>query len=293
LGLGSPDYSGSGMERQKRENIFFLTVVGLLTVIAYMPMIDGILRLSLRTTQAVNAFVLIGVAFADAISVMIRKHELRLQINHHGLFLFSLSCVALAASSLFLLWPLAVLGFCFSLGALLSFCFGRAGVRTFYPAIVGLGVAVGMMMYVPRVDVVLRVLVANASAWVLALAGIRADLVVSHAPFQVAMVVEKGAGLFDVATECNGFGIILSSVVLTVIMSIRRQLPVGRLMVLTVFALLAGLAFNILRIVAIVMVAIQSDMTYDVIHEGVGTLVYLTALAVVYAGNVAGTTWRR
>lgn len=274
------------MESHRKENLFFLFVIVAVTVIAYAPLIDGILSLSTRTTQAVNAFVLVAMAFVDAFATMIRGHALRLRINDHGLVLFTLSCVALALATLLQLWPLAVLGLCLNIGALLSFCFGREGVRVFYPAIGGLGVAVGMLVFVPRVDVALRVVAAKASAWALAAAGIRTDLVASHAPFQVAMVVEKGAGLFNVATECNGFGILLSSVVLTVIMVIRRSVPVGRAVGLVGFALATGLVFNILRIVAIVMATMQSDTNYDVIHEGLGTVIYLAALVVVYAGNV-------
>ncbi len=281
------------MESQRKENLFFLFVIVTVTVIAYAPLVDGILTLSTRTTQAVNAFVLVAMAFVDAIATMIRRHALRLRINDHGLVLFTLSCVALVVASLMQLWPLAVLGLCLNIGALLSFCFGREGVRVFYPAIGGLGVAVGMLVFVPRLDVALRVVAAKASAWMLAAAGIRTDLVASQAPFQVAMVVEKGAGLFDVATECNGFGILLSSVVLTVIMVIRRSVPVGRALGLVGFALAVGLVFNILRIVAIVMATMQSDLNYEVIHEGMGTVIYLLALVVVYAGNVVGSRWGR
>ncbi len=281
------------MESQRKENLFFLFVIVTVTVIAYAPLVDGILTLSTRTTQAVNAFVLVAMAFVDAIATMIRRHALRLRINDHGLVLFTLSCVALVVASLMQLWPLAVLGLCLNIGALLSFCFGREGVRVFYPAIGGLGVAVGMLVFVPRLDVALRVVAAKASAWMLAAAGIRTDLVASQAPFQVAMVVEKGAGLFDVATECNGFGILLSSVVLTVIMVIRRSVPVGRALGLVGFALAVGLVFNILRIVAIVMATMQSDLNYEVIHEGLGTVIYLLALVVVYAGNVVGSRWGR
>jgi exosortase/archaeosortase family protein len=281
------------VESQRKENLFFLFVIVTVTVIAYAPLVDGILTLSTRTTQAVNAFVLVAMAFVDAIATMIRRHALRLRINDHGLVLFTLSCVALVVASLMQLWPLAVLGLCLNIGALLSFCFGREGVRVFYPAIGGLGVAVGMLVFVPRLDVALRVVAAKASAWMLAAAGIRTDLVASQAPFQVAMVVEKGAGLFDVATECNGFGILLSSVVLTVIMVIRRSVPVGRALGLVGFALAVGLVFNILRIVAIVMATMQSDLNYEVIHEGMGTVIYLLALVVVYAGNVVGSRWGR
>ena len=119
----------------------------------------------------------------------------------------------------------------------------------------------------------------------LPLLGIRADLVLQQDPFQVILVAEKGAGVFNVATECNGFGILMSSVVLTLILAIRRRPSWYTLLALTGLAAVIGLIFNIIRIAAIAAVTLQSNIRYSVIHEGLGSVIYLLALAAVYALN--------
>ncbi len=276
------------MDNRRKENLFFLFTILAVTVIAYAPMVDGILRLSVRTTQAVNAFMLVAVAFADAFVTVFRRRAFRMEINHHGLVLFTLSCVSLAAAALSWLWPLAVLALCLNMVALLSFCFGRDGARVFYPAISGLGIGVGMLLFVPRLDSALRILAAKVSAWLLAEAGFRTDLAVREIPFQVVMVIERGAaGIYDVATECNGFGILLSCVVVTVILGLRRRSRPIRFAGLVGVSLAVGLLFNILRIVAIVIASVRTDLAYDTIHEGLGSVIYLLALGLVYKINIS------
>ena len=257
------------------------------TLIAYAPMVYSIILLSKRTTQALNAFVLLVFAFLDSWKMTRRTYPFILEINHHGIMLFSLSCVALAAASWTWIWPLAVLGLCLNVAALLSFCFGREGVRPFYPALAGLGLAVAMLLFVPRVDGLLRIFAGKCSAGILGLLGFEASVEIQQVPFAVTVVAERGAQMFDVATECNGFGIILSSVVLVVIFAIRQRHPWYLKAAWLVLALASGLIFNTIRIVAISIVTMRSKLDYTLVHEGVGTLVYLVALAVVYFG----VTW--
>ena len=267
---------------ERRENLFFLFVILAVTVIAYAPMVDSVIRLSARTTQALNAFMLLGFTFADAFMTAWKTHRFGPAINRHGMILFACSCLALVLASVSSLWPLAVLGLCLNVGALLSFCWGRAGVVPFYPALTGLGAAVAMLVFVPSLDELLRTVAAYCSAWALSLAGIQADIVQGAAPFHIVLVAEKGAGVFDVATECNGFGIILSSVVVSIVLTLRRRYPWGLAAGLLVLSAVLGLAFNTLRIVAIAVASLQTDVDYGLIHEGLGTVVYLVALGVVY-----------
>jgi exosortase/archaeosortase family protein len=274
----SPDRPAS-----PREDRFSLLVIFVVTVIAYTPLVEGVIQLSARTTQALNAFLLVGFAFADALVTVLKTHRFYPFMNFHGLALFTLSCLALVLASVFALWPLAILGLCLNLAALLSFSFGRKGVTPFRPALVGLGIAVAMLVFVPALDGALRTVAAHFSSWLLAVTGIQADIVVRADPFQIVLVAEKGAGLFDVATECNGFGIILSSVVLTVILALRRGHRWFVVAGLPLAALLLGLLFNTVRIAAIVMTTLQTDMDYGLIHEGLGTTVYVFALAAVCA----------
>lgn len=251
-------------------------------------MVAGIARLSARTTQVVNAFVLLGFTFLDGLVTVWKEHRFQAVVNAHGLILFSLSCLCLVVASFLALWPLSVLGLCLNLAALLSFCFGRNGVVAFYPALAGLGLAAGMLVLVPGMDEQLRALAAHGSSWLLARLGVQADVVMRGAPFQIVLIVEKGAGVFDVASECNGFGILLSSVVLTLVLAIRmrcRWLVTAGLLVL---ALVSGALFNTLRIVVIILATLQTDVSYNLIHEGLGTAVYIVALGAMY-GIVAAS----
>ena len=279
----STDEVASG---RRWENLFFLAVILAVTVIAYGPLLGGVWDLGARTTQALNAFVLLGLAFLDALWAVIKAQPFRPVINLHGLFLFGLSCMSLAVASVTGIWPLAVLGLCLDVGALLSFSFGRQGVKSFYPALVGFGVSVALLVVVPQADESLRLFAGTVSAKVLPVLGIRADMLIQQDPFQVMLVAERGAGVFNVATECNGFGILLSSVVLSLILALRRRVPLYGVAVLVGISAVIGLVFNVTRIVVIALTSLQTDVPYNVIHEGFGSLVYVLALVVVFALNL-------
>ncbi len=261
-----------------------ILVVVCVTVAAYGPMVYSIVELSTRTTQAVNAFMLLGFAALEALVSVRRSHPFQLAITRHGILLFSASCLALAVASISGLWPLAILGFCLNLEALLSFAFGRDGARVFHPALAGLGCAAALVAFVPRADAMLRLLAARGSAVALNLAGFQTQVAVQQEPFGITLVVERGLSLFNVATECSGFGIILSSVVLAVIVSMRRAYPWLLCLGLGVAAGVAGLVFNTVRIVAISLASMNTMVDYGLIHEGLGTLVYLAALVAVWGG---------
>lgn len=259
-----------------------MSVIVGVTAAAYGPMVYGVIRLSSRTTQALNAFMLLGIATVEAFLSARRAHPFHLRITSHGILLFSASCVALAVASLSGLWPLAVLGLCFNIASLLSFGFGRDGARRFHPALVGLGCAVALLVFVPRFDVLLRLIAAHGSAVALNIAGFQTQVVTQADPFGINLVVERGVSVFNVATECNGFGIILSSVVLAVIVSVRRDYPWVLWVGLGVAAGAVGLVFNTLRIVAISLASMNTTLDYTLIHEGLGSVVYMAALAAVW-----------
>jgi len=267
------------------EDRFFLFVILIVTLLVYAPLIRGVWDLSVQTTQALNAFVLLGVAFVEALLSVLKLYPLRPAINTHGLLLLGLSCLALTVSSFTSAWVLAVLGLCLNIGAFLSFCFGRKGVAIFYPALAGFSVIVVMLMLVPQVDSLLRLAAGTVSAWGLPYLGVRANLFVQQDPFQVLIVAENGAGIFNVATECNGFGILMSSVILSLILALRRRVPWYSLALLLVLSAIIGLGFNIIRIIAIAMASLQTTIRYAVIHEGLGSLIYLLALAAILLLN--------
>lgn len=269
--------------RSRGDFVALLAVVAI-TFVAYAPMLGSVLRLSLRTTQAFNAFVLVAFAFLEAFRGVLRSEGgFRPQVNRSGFLLFCAACLLLAGASLLTLWPLAVLALCFNLAALCAFAFGRAGAAAFYPALAGFGTAVVLLILVPGLDGWLRLLAAKGAVPLFDLLDIRAQLHIAQNPFRVGLWVEKGITFFDVATECNGFGILLSSVVLAIIVSWRRAYAWPLRLALTAAAAVIGLAFNMVRIVAIGWASLNTMADYTMIHEGLGAAVYFAALGVVYA----------
>lgn len=277
-----PGNPASGPVRKPSDLFTFLVVV-VVTVIAYAPMLDSVIRLSLRTTQAVNAFVFIAFAFLEAFRTARRQGGFRPQADRFGFLLFSAACLLLMVASLSALWPMAVLALCFNLAALFAFGFGRKAAAAFYPALAGFGTAVALLILVPGMDGWLRLVAAKCAAPVFALLDIKAQVQILHDPLRVGLWVEKGITYFDVATECNGFGILLSSVVLSVIVSWRRGYSWPLRLALALLSAAMGLGFNVLRIVAIGWASLNTMLDYAWIHEGLGALVYLTALVAVYA----------
>lgn len=87
---------------------------------------------------------------------------------------------------------------------------------------------------------------------------------------------------FDVAAECNGFGIIMTSLLIGLLLAIYRRVgPLGIVFNLAV-GLVIGLALNTLRIVLIVLLAPALMDYYMLMHEIVGGLSYWGGLLLVW-----------
>lgn len=87
---------------------------------------------------------------------------------------------------------------------------------------------------------------------------------------------------FHVASECNGFGVILSCILIACLLSIyRKHRPLQCLLNLLI-GIILGFTFNTLRIIIIVLLAPHMMQHYDLMHETVGTLSYWSALIVAW-----------
>ncbi len=260
-------------------DVIAAAVVLVAFVLAYAPMLRHLAMVGARTTQALNAFILL--AFAGFEAWRRERRQLILEVRSHGLFLFSFSCVLLAVASITEWWPLTILAMCLNLAALLSFGWGPDCARSFYPAIAGLGLAAVLLMLVPRLDLLLRLAGALFSARLLNALGWQAVVLFRPDPIGVFLSVARGTRVFDVASECNGYGVILSCAVLAALYAVRIPYPLFVKAALLVAALLVGLLFNALRIGVIVVLNMRTSWPYHWIHEGAGTAVYLLALLVV------------
>lgn len=87
---------------------------------------------------------------------------------------------------------------------------------------------------------------------------------------------------FHVASECNGFGVIFTSILLAVMLVIYRRRNAFDSIINIATGALIGFSFNILRITVIVLLAPQMMAHYDLMHEVVGGITYWSCLIFIW-----------
>ncbi len=183
-------------------------------------------------------------------------------------------CAALAA---FFHQPLLMVGALgFLAGAVLLFVFGDA---VFRPAL-GFGLAFSgftlLSVLFPLADWPLRLLAGKTAAWFLSLLGDPAGLGLAGEPPKLILV--HAGRPFEVATECNGFGIISGCLLLALLLVFSHRLRLVDKIIALVLAPLLGLFSNALRILLIVLLAPMAGTHYLLMHEAVGIFLFLGTL---------------
>lgn len=255
-------------------------------LLIYAPLLSWLGRATVQTAQLTGGGLLVVFAAAVCLRDLLKEARAEPEIRPQGA-----GFLLLAAGSLWLAtrlkgWslPLAVLSLTFSFAAVISFTFGRHGVRQFAPALAGFfafGVLIGLF---PQLDWPLRSLSAQQAGGLLAWVGVPVRL--AELPGQTpALFLEVRGHVFEVAAECNGFGLLTSSLLLATVLGFQRRLSwIDKIQALLV-AVLSALVFNFLRIVAIALVAFHVPISYGVIHEGLGTLFYFAGLTIIWLAS--------
>ena len=141
-----------------------------------------------------------------------------------------------------------------------------------------------LAVFTPLFDLPLRVLAGSGGAKLLGL--FCPDVLVmkfGNAAPQIGLNLNGHS--FLVATECNGFGIIASCVLIAVVAGFfAGSFPLWRRLLLPFAA--AGIAYaaNVLRIASIVLLApAVGDKNYFLMHEAVGYFYFFAALVLVWS----------
>lgn len=264
-------------------DIWFVMIVIIAAGVAYAPMVETLFRLSGQAHQALNGLILLLITLAGSIRTLWRHQvPFYIRITPEGIVFLGVSALCLLAASFQELWPLAILAFCLNLAAILAFLYGRQGVHAFTPALIGLGLASFILILAPAVDGALRLLAARLSSSLLDLASIDVQPMLRPRSMEVVLVVGGGLRAFNVAAECNGFGLVFSSILLAAILSAHGHQNIFFLMYGVTIGLIVGVLFNALRIMAVVLTALKTSWDYKTIHEGWGTAIYALALILVF-----------
>jgi exosortase/archaeosortase family protein len=206
----------------------------------------------------------------------------------YGLLLFSLvlrNFDALNNTALGgLLSLITIPAYCAALGSLVLFTFGEGTHRLTRTATFTFGAFLLLSILMQPLDWPLRSLAGQWSSSALSLMGNSVDLGLhqiaeSEAP-QLLMFVNEYP--FHVASECNGFGVILTSLLLSLLLAIYRRCGALDTVLNCVAGVVLGFAFNTLRIVIIVLLAPSLMEHYHLMHEIIGTITYWGCLATVW-----------
>lgn len=206
----------------------------------------------------------------------------------YGLLLLSIISQKLIPSTSPLLMQVGSLvtipAYCCGLASMVLFVFGRELRRITYTATGTFCAFILLSILMEPLDWPLRTLAGKWSGAALSALGKTVELGLhtpaSTEPPQLIMMVNQHP--FHVASECNGFGVILTSLLLSVLLAIYRKLgPID-----TALNLLSGITlgfiFNILRILIIVLLAPSMMEHYHLMHEIVGTITYWGCLVLTW-----------
>jgi exosortase/archaeosortase family protein len=176
-------------------------------------------------------------------------------------------------------WTLLLLpALCAVLAALLFFISDHFRPRLVAALVAALGGFIALSWLMEPMDWPLRMVAGMTSQSFFDWIGNNAQLGIIGGADGPRLILAVSQQLFEVAPECNGFGVITSSLLLTTLVGIYNGLrPLGLLLWLLI-ALVIGLFMNWLRIAIIVSLAPHMMPHYDLMHEIVGGTTYWATL---------------
>lgn len=178
---------------------------------------------------------------------------------------------------------LIIPAYCCGLAALVRFVFGEGTRRLTRTAAGALCAFLLVSIFMQPLDWPLRGLAGQWSAYALDLIGKSAELgLVGQDGSPPKLILFVNQQPFHVASECNGFGVILTSLLLALLLALYHRLGIFD----TALNLFAGLAigffFNIVRIVIIVLLAPALMEHYMLMHEIVGGMSYWACIMLLW-----------
>lgn len=256
------------------------------TVAAFWPVMRWLAQEVSASQQIRQSFVLLGAAAGLVAWQHAREWRLRLDAGNRALVLLC-SAYACTALAWWLGLPLLVLpGFALGLAGCLHVIVGPEAWRFVRPLFTGFVACLIVILLFPVFDWPLRQMAGVNAAHILHALGFAPKLSVVMQP-EPKLILDTGRNFFEVATECNGFGIITSGAVLALLaggIAGRRALS---FLWLVPLAIVTGFAFNLLRILVICLLAPSFPKNYAELHEVAGIVLLWAGL-----GLIGWLSWR-
>ncbi|MFP4165903.1 MAG: archaeosortase/exosortase family protein [Opitutales bacterium] len=196
---------------------------------------------------------------------------------------FDFSASGISYNKILVFSILTITAYCFSIAAFILFLFGPGFERLTTTVTSTLWTLLLLSLTMQPLDWPLRSAAAHVSVPPLDWLGKSVDMgILNEAGFAPKLILLVDGHPFHVAAECNGFGLILSSVLLAILLSVFKRKYIPRALFNILMAGGIGFLFNVLRIVIIVLLTPAYKEHYFLMHEIVGAIVFWGCLVLIW-----------
>lgn len=162
-----------------------------------------------------------------------------------------------------------------ALSSFVFFIFGTEISRITYSSSITFISFLFLSLFMIQADWPLRALAAQWSVLLIEFLGQSVDFFLANKNQNSPdLIIQFKGRNFNVASECNGFGIILNSILVGLLLSVYKRHSIFNGFVNIIAALFIGFSFNVLRIISIIFIAPFVFQYYDFLHELLGTIYY-------------------
>ena len=282
--------------KRRKESAFWIEAFLYATLfITFGPFVQWLLHTHQDQSRILNALIILVVAILFLIRFNRLEVKEPLVFDREARNSLTLGFLALALSFVIRFAPVTpilqnlsiiittTIAFCVAIHSLIIYLFSNGIRRISITACGTFSVFIIISSLMDTLDWPLRALAGKWSGYLLNSIGKTAELSVHSEPNSdpvLLLIVENNP--FQVAAECNGFGVILSSLLLALMLGIYYKLKPLNLAVNITAALFLGFVFNIIRIFCIILLAPNMMAYYDIMHETVGFITFWGCLIAVW-----------
>lgn len=258
---------------------FWAVLIFVMAGLAFWPVLYWLASTLAAREQLYTGAMVLLVAGAHHWRNRASRVPLVLRFGRLGLWCAAVSLFLLAVAKWFP--TVALFAACLALLAGILFLFGDGAWRPATKAVGVFTVFVVLVWLMPAFDWPLRRLAGQNVGWIFHQLGQDVRLLVKTLEGAPSLLLEVGGRPFVVAPECNGFGIISGTLLLSLVVLVLQKRPLfDRGLDLLLCLLLAFLA-NITRITIIILLASRVD-DYHQMHETVGLAVLFGTFGLVW-----------
>jgi exosortase/archaeosortase family protein len=246
-------------------------------VFAFWPLTQWLFDNSFRHEQFLHSLLVILVAAYFILFQGKGRTKWVLKIDLSTIVLFGLSLLLLWTGKMIVPNILVPMALCLAMAAGATYLLGMITLKRGYPFFVVFYLYIVLIVFYPFLDFPLREYAALYSAWILEVLHLGPELILRTQPEPSLILLVQGRS-FTVAPECNGFGLISASLLLSILLTFKsNDIWWGKALGI-VSAILLGSLGNLLRIVTIILLAPLVPNHYQFMHEAVGLVAFFSVL---------------